>query len=161
MIGWSEVCVSALDFARVGAVFIDGGHEFEDVTRDFMAVRARMAPGSSVKFMFHDYHPAFPGVMRAVDEWVRSDPGFHYIDLVHSLFICSITAGSDDPERTQPAIRRRSDPLLTENVLLRSRLSEAYADRAMWQRRAEAMSNATLWRATAPVRWILDRLRRR
>jgi len=164
MLGWSELCVSALDFEGVGAVFIDGGHEFEDVTRDFRAVRARMTPGCTMKFMFHDYHPDFPGVVRAVDQCVRTDPGFRYIDLVHSLFVCSMTTEAGDPERAGPrtdASIATVQRLSAENVLLGRRLAEAEAERAVWQRQAEAISDATLWKATAPVRWILDRLRGR
>ena len=168
MLGWSDLCVSMIDFANVGAVFIDGSHEFEEVVRDFRGVRGRMSPGTDLLFMFHDYHPDFPGVVRAVDECVKTDPGFRYVDLVHSLFVCSITQSgvrAGETERRETPIvadvQRRLDVISGENRVLRKQLAEATKQCQVWQRQAEEISNATLWRATAPVRWALDRLRGR
>lgn len=52
---------SKADFA-----WIDGNHDYEDVAADIRAYRPLMAPGSV--FAGHDYEPAFPGVVRAVND---------------------------------------------------------------------------------------------
>lgn len=145
MMGWSHVCVPLLDFATIGAVFIDGGHEYEDVSRDYLRVRERLVSGTLL--LFHDYDPTFPGVRRVVDELVVTDPGYEPIDLTHSLFQCRITTATGDGQRHAELTRLR-------HLLVAER--EA---RQRCEREAFALSTSTSWRMTAPIRWGLDRLR--
>jgi predicted O-methyltransferase YrrM len=51
----------SLDF-----VFVDAGHTYAAVKADLAAWRPKVRRGGW--FGGHDYHPAFPGVQRAVDE---------------------------------------------------------------------------------------------
>ena len=145
VIGWSQIAVATLDFNTIGAVFIDGGHEFDCVRRDIESVRPRLARDTLL--LFHDYHPSFPGVQRAVDDLVRRDPGFSFVELVHSLFIC----------RMRPLRRQPTD---LESELLRQ-LSEVSAERAQWQALAQALQASTSWRITEPLRRLMDWLRNR
>src|SRR5262249_30020239 len=127
VIGWSQIAVATLDFNTIGAVFIDGGHYFVSVRRGNNSVRPRLA--RETLLLFHDYNPGFPGVQRAVDELVRLDPGFSFVELVHSLFVC----------RMRP-LHGQSSHL--ESDLLRQ-LSEVSAERAQWQALAPALQAAT------------------
>lgn len=47
-------------------VFIDAAHSYDAVQEDIALWQAKVKPGGW--FGGHDYHVAFPGVMRAVDE---------------------------------------------------------------------------------------------
>jgi hypothetical protein len=47
-------------------VFIDAGHSYRAVQSDIRAWEPKVKPGGW--FGGHDYHPKFPGVIRAVDE---------------------------------------------------------------------------------------------
>lgn len=90
MIGWSHACVSRVDFRAIESVFIDGGHDYESCSGDFLAVRERIPPGRKVRLMFHDYGDSFPGVQRTIDELVRRDERFRYLGQIGSLFICEL-----------------------------------------------------------------------
>lgn len=48
----------------IDMVFIDAGHDYQDVVKDITAWR----PKARKVICGHDYRPGFPGVMRAVDE---------------------------------------------------------------------------------------------
>ena len=54
----------------IGMLFIDGLHDYENVSRDYAAFAPFVRPGGYV--LFDDYNVAFPGVMRFVDERERS-----------------------------------------------------------------------------------------
>jgi hypothetical protein len=48
-------------------LFVDSGHDREQVTRAFTTWVCGLAPGATV--VFHDYdHPNYPGVREAIDE---------------------------------------------------------------------------------------------
>jgi hypothetical protein len=47
-------------------VFVDAGHSYEAARQDIALWQAKVRPGGW--FGGHDYHPKFPGVIRAVDE---------------------------------------------------------------------------------------------
>lgn len=50
-------------------VFIDAAHSYAAVKQDIEAWRPKVRPGGWLGG--HDYHPAFPGVVKAVDEAFR------------------------------------------------------------------------------------------
>jgi hypothetical protein len=91
MLGWSDVCARLVDLRRVHAVFIDCGHDYISCSRDFQAVMEQIPAGRTIRLLFHDYGPTFPGVQRVVDEMVRAEPGFSFTSLHHSLFVCEMT----------------------------------------------------------------------
>lgn len=54
-------------------IFIDAAHSYEAVRRDIRNYLPKVKPDGW--FGGHDYHPAFPGVVRAVDEACRNRLG--------------------------------------------------------------------------------------
>ena len=56
----------------IGLLFIDGLHDYPNVSRDFLHFEPWIAPGAYVAF--HDYAPYWPGVQAFVDELVASGP---------------------------------------------------------------------------------------
>ena len=92
MIGWSRPCVSRLDFRDIHAVFIDGGHDYESCSGDFLAVREKAPRNRPIRLMFHDYGPSFPGVQRTIDELVKTDERYRHVAQVASLFVCDLAA---------------------------------------------------------------------
>lgn len=58
-------------------IFIDAGHSYEACAADIEHYLPKLAPGGW--FGGHDYHQAFPGVIRAVNEAFGSD-GFVLLD---------------------------------------------------------------------------------
>lgn len=152
LVGWSHLAVGYVDFAGVGAVFIDGGHDYDSVRQDILAVRARVRPGT--RLLFHDYNPEFPGVVRAVDELVRTDPAFQYVGLTHSLFECRL-GNAEDGVRGVAEIRAE------ELARLRAQLAHEQAARTRAERAAAEVLGSTSWRMTSPLRWGMDRLRGR
>jgi predicted O-methyltransferase YrrM len=88
IIGWSHQVIPMLDLDSFEAVFIDGGHEYEPCSKDFLSVRSRAR--RRLRLQFHDYGPYFPGVQRTIDELVRTDPCVRVIRQIQSLFICDL-----------------------------------------------------------------------
>ena len=57
---------------RIGVLFIDGSHHYEAVRADLELYVPKVVPGGFV--YVHDYFDAYPGVIRAVDEYSGSHP---------------------------------------------------------------------------------------
>ena len=88
--GVDDVCLPLVAFSKdaapvvpdtIGVLVVDGGHEYPVVRRDLEDYGPKVLPGG---FMFiDDYSDAFPGVMRAVDEYfVESCP----FTIVHKTY---------------------------------------------------------------------------
>lgn len=148
MIGWSHIAARFIDYSKIGTVFIDGGHDYDCVRRDFLAVRDRIDAGTLL--LFHDYGEPFPGVQRVIDEMVRTDPGFSFVGLWHSLFACRMLTGVTSVEGLRHRIETLDEQLAREAEARRIRESEVAELRA-----------STSWRMTGPLRWGMDQLRGR
>jgi hypothetical protein len=64
-------------------LFVDGLHDYSNVSRDFHHFEHWIAPGGFVAF--HDYQPDFPGVVSFVDELIaagRYEPMQRALNLV-------------------------------------------------------------------------------
>ena len=65
----SEDAVCLFDNDSVGLVYIDGLHEYEDVSRDISLWYPKVVSGGIIAG--HDFDACLPGVIRAVDEFRR------------------------------------------------------------------------------------------
>jgi predicted O-methyltransferase YrrM len=77
-------------------LLIDGLHDYANVAADFRSFERWLVPGACIAF--HDYAPAFPGVLRFVDELLRQ-PGYRPITLRGSMMLVQRLS----PERGSPA----------------------------------------------------------
>lgn len=59
----------------IGLFFLDATHIYEDTVRDIADWGPHVVPGGYMAF--HDYHPAYPGVVQATDEAVASSDWVH------------------------------------------------------------------------------------
>lgn len=66
-------------------VFIDGDHTYDGVRKDILALADRVVDNGSM--CFHDYSVHFPGVVKAVDEFVVNSEGFGDIFRVKDLLV--------------------------------------------------------------------------
>ena len=101
MIGWSRASVLRLEFRDVRTVFIDGGHDYESCSGDFLAVREKAPRDRTVRLMFHDYGPHFPGVQRTIDELVKPDERFKHVAQVATLFVCDLLPADARRQRAE------------------------------------------------------------
>lgn len=69
--GDSVAMAAQFDDGAFDLVYLDAGHDFDDVMRDISAWRSKVRPGGIL--CGHDYSAAFPGVIRAVLEEFGSD----------------------------------------------------------------------------------------
>ena len=69
----SVEAASRFEDGSIDAVFIDAGHEYEDVVADLEAWYPKVRRHGYL--CGHDYSIAWPGVIRAVDEFFSTRPG--------------------------------------------------------------------------------------
>lgn len=79
--GHSLEVVSKYENNSLDFCFIDGSHEYEDVKADLLAYLPKIKIGGTLAG--HDYDPAWPGVVKAVNEIIGKDN----IKLIRSTFI--------------------------------------------------------------------------
>jgi hypothetical protein len=60
---------------KIGLVFVDGSHAFDYVLKD-SATALQLASDDQSIILWHDYHPGWPDVIRALNHLRRSDPTF-------------------------------------------------------------------------------------
>ena len=65
-------------------IFVDGSHKINHVTEDLAWTRL-LEPGGLI--CFHDYHPAFKGVVAAVDRFLNYYPTYKIIDQIERLLV--------------------------------------------------------------------------
>lgn len=75
--------------AKFRLVFIDGDHTYQGVKKDIEALCGAVVSGGHV--CFHDYCPSFPGVVKAVDEFILGSGGFQQRCLTKSLLVAKKT----------------------------------------------------------------------
>jgi hypothetical protein len=66
----SEEAYSAFEDESVGIVYIDGLHEYEDVSRDISLWYPKVQRGGIISG--HDFHACLPGVVSAVEEFRKT-----------------------------------------------------------------------------------------
>jgi len=69
LVGRSRQVLAGLDGRWFDMAFIDADHAYESVQDDAVAALPLLRPGGLL--VFHDYCPVWPGVVRAVDEFVE------------------------------------------------------------------------------------------
>jgi predicted O-methyltransferase YrrM len=87
-----EVVVSTSDAAAatwnepIRVLFIDGNHNYAQVVRDLRAWTPWVCEGGAVAL--HDYDAAeWPGVSRAVDEWLAADADFEPVRIAGEMLV--------------------------------------------------------------------------
>lgn len=73
LVGFSQHAAAAVP-DRIGLLIVDGNHEYESVERDLALYAPKVLPGGFI--FLDDYTEEYPGVVRAVDEFVVGNPGF-------------------------------------------------------------------------------------
>jgi predicted O-methyltransferase YrrM len=63
-------------------ILVDANHTYKHCTIDSQWIRHLRADGV---ILFHDYHPPFPGVIRAVDELCQRNPHLRIVERAQSL----------------------------------------------------------------------------
>lgn len=84
LVGMTTEVAGRYQGGPIGMLLIDADHSYESCKSDFLAWEQHLAPGAIV--MFHDYEPPFPGVIKAVDELVETQPLEHQ-ETVYTLKI--------------------------------------------------------------------------
>ena len=74
----SDASVGLFDDCSIDFVYIDGDHRFEYVRRDLLNYFPKVKHGGFIAG--HDYHPAHPGVILAVNEVFKTVPARLYPD---------------------------------------------------------------------------------
>jgi hypothetical protein len=91
---WMEKCKSTeVNWygGAIGLLFIDGLHDYENVSKDFEHFYRWIPEGGFVAF--HDYHAEDPDVMRFVDEEI-AEGSLEHVKTVGSLKICKVPVGA-------------------------------------------------------------------
>jgi len=82
-------------------VFIDGDHTYDGVRKDVFALSDMIVENGYL--CFHDYSDNFPGVVRAVDEFVINSGAYRDICLVHDLLVARKKSGAAKQSSTKAA----------------------------------------------------------
>ena len=70
LVAFSEHAASVIP-DKIGVLLVDGSHRYPDVAKDLSLYVPKLLPGGLL--FVDDYVPAYPGVMRAVDEYCQSN----------------------------------------------------------------------------------------
>ncbi len=71
------------DSVQPSVVFIDGDHSYEGCLRDWNNVRNRACH----YVLFHDYAASHPGVQRVIDEQVKPDKHWRFVQVANSIAV--------------------------------------------------------------------------
>lgn len=80
---------------RFSFIFIDGSHKIHHVTEDLAWTRLLEVGGI---VCFHDYADKFPGVMNAVDRFLRRYPEYRILTRIESLLVVQKNAAGSRRE---------------------------------------------------------------
>jgi len=87
-----DVCLPLVAFSQdaaavvpngIGVLVIDGAHHYPLVKQDFALYGPKVLPGGLI--FVDDYVPAYPGVMRATDEYFGTDASFQVLHRTYFL----------------------------------------------------------------------------
>lgn len=70
---------------RVSVLVVDGGHTYEVVGRDLALYAHKVVPGGVI--FIDDYSPAFPGVVRAADEFLQDRADVEVLHRTRNLLV--------------------------------------------------------------------------
>ncbi len=70
---------------KIDLLLIDDGHECEDVQRDTKVWSPSVKPEGYI--VFHDYQTKHPGVVKAVNEWMKDNKEFTKVVSKNSLYV--------------------------------------------------------------------------
>jgi predicted O-methyltransferase YrrM len=96
--------------SSIGLLFIDGLHDFANVSRDFHHFQRWVAPGGYV--VFDDYDSSFPGVIALADAVVKSGTYRRFLQ-AGKMLVIEKQSSNEDPgaergmELSLPALRER------------------------------------------------------
>jgi predicted O-methyltransferase YrrM len=80
LVAFSEQAAAVVP-EKIGVLVVDGSHRYPDVTKDLSLYVPKLLPGGLI--FVDDYIPAYPGVMRAVDEYLGSTSA---LEIVHKTY---------------------------------------------------------------------------
>jgi hypothetical protein len=109
----------------IGFLFIDGLHDYLNVSRDFSHFQNWLAPGSYVAF--HDYGDDYPDVRTFVDDLLASGT-YRAFQLVDTLMV--LQKNMNGPEQESPEPQEPADRLERQDrsmAVLRDILRDAIA----------------------------------
>jgi len=89
----------------IALLFIDGLHDYENVSRDFHHFEKWIVPGGYAAF--HDYAGYYPGVKRFVNELLAERP-YEKVRLVNSMIVLRKIADEDPEVSMQPVVQKTS-----------------------------------------------------
>lgn len=106
----------------ISFLFIDGLHDYENVSRDFNHFQKWVVPSGYVAF--HDYDPAYPGVIAFVDELLASGE-YRRFHLVGSLIMLEKIEimGNDKPGDIATRLARQEKGISVLRDLLRDTMA--------------------------------------
>lgn len=86
--GKSTNFLNSLPDYHLDFIYIDGDHSYQGVSEDLMLSKIKVKPGGIISG--HDYCPRFPGVMKALDDFVNKfnlSTKFTVKDKIPSFFL--------------------------------------------------------------------------
>lgn len=91
---WSEDAAPVLA-SNIGVLVVDGGHQYPVVIKDLRLFAPKVKPGGLI--FIDDYGPAYPDVVRAVDEYFSGNRLFEWVHTDYFVIARRLApAGAED-----------------------------------------------------------------